>query len=188
MKKRIAIQGNEGSFHHLAAMKHWGHDIAIRPCPSFEAVIAAVMESDETGLMAVENTIVGSIADNYALIRNHRLSVTAEIALSIRQNLLALPDTDLEDIREIRSHPAALKQCSVFLSPFGWKLVADCDTATAAAEVARRQEKHIAAIGSGLAAELHGLQILAPGIQDDKQNQTRFWIIENTRHLPLGTL
>lgn len=188
MKKRIAIQGNEGSFHHLAAMKHWGHDVSIHACPSFETVIGAVTELGETGLMAVENSIVGNIADNYALIRHYRLFVTAEITLTIRQNLLVVPHASLEDIREIRSHPAALQQCAAFLGHYSWKQVVDSDTATAAREVARRQEKHIAAIGSGLAAELSGLQILMPGIQDDKENRTRFWIIENTQHSPLGTL
>lgn len=138
-KMKVAIQGYEGSFHHIVAERYWGEGIEIVPCPTFREVARQVESGDsDCGVMAIENSIAGSILPNLGILHNSRLQAVGEYYLHIRQNLMALPGVRLEDIEEVHSHPMALLQCVDFLDPHGWKLVETEDTALSARRIAER--------------------------------------------------
>lgn len=180
MAKRVSIQGCEGSFHQIAAQQFLGADAEVIPCATFRDVVqvASGAESDG-GFMAIENSIAGSILPNYALLQRSRLKISGEIYLQIHQNLLANPGVRLQDIREVHSHPMALLQCNDFLEQHPhWKLVETEDTALSAKHLHQHRHKHAAAIASTLAAELFQLSILAPAIQSNKNNFTRFLFLQ----------
>ena len=177
-KMKVAIQGYEGSFHHIVAERYWGEGIEIVPCPTFREVARQVESGDsDCGVMAIENSIAGSILPNLGILHNSRLQAVGEYYLHIRQNLMALPGVRLEDIEEVHSHPMALLQCVDFLDPHGWKLVETEDTALSARRIAERGTRNAAAIACELAARLFGLEILAPDIHTIKNNCTRFMIL-----------
>lgn len=177
---RVAIQGYEGSFHQEAARKFFGKSVEVIPCATFREVvrIASSKKESEGGVMAIENSIAGSILPNYNLLGKSQLRIVGEVYLQIRQHLLANHGVTLEDIREVHSHPMAIQQCVDFLDGQGWKLVETEDTALSAKFVRQRKSKHVAAIASKLAAELYDLNILAPNIHTMKNNHTRFLILE----------
>lgn len=179
MSKRVSIQGYEGSFHQLAARSFFGENVRIIPCATFGDVvrIAGDESLSEGGIMAIENSIAGSILANYALLQKSNLRIRGEVYLQIDQNLLANPGITLEDIREVHSHPMALQQCLPFLDRHKWKLVETEDTALSARYIHQHKTKHIAAIAGRLAAELFDLNILAPKIQSEKDNYTRFLVL-----------
>ncbi len=176
MTKKIAIQGFEGSFHQEAARHFFGNDVAIVPCATFRETVKLSADKSVTdgGLMAIENSIAGSILPNYTLLLQSNLKIIGEVYLQIRQQLLTCPGIKLEDIREVHSHPMALLQCSNILEEYGWKLVETEDTALSAKHLRQHKSKHIAAVASRLAAEMYGLQILLPDIHAQKNNYTRF--------------
>ncbi len=134
-------------------------------------------ESDG-GVMAIENSIAGSILPNYNLLQKSNLKIVGEIYLQIRQNLLVNPGVKLEDIREVHSHTMALQQCYDFLDKHKWKLVETDDTALSAKHIHQHKSKHIAAIASKLAAELYELEMIAPNIHTMKNNYTRFLMLQ----------
>lgn len=177
---RVAIQGYEGSFHQEAARKFFGKSVEVIPCATFREVvrIASSRKESEGGVMAIENSIAGSILPNYNLLGKSSLRIVGEVYLQIRQQLLANHGVALEDIREVHSHPMAIQQCVDFLDGQGWKLVETEDTALSAKFVRQRKSRHVAAIASKLAAELYDLQVLAPNIHTMKNNHTRFLILE----------
>src|SRR5690606_15717324 len=123
--------------------------------------------------MAIENSIAGSILPNYNLLQKSNLTITGEVYLHIRQNLLVNPGVKLEDIREVHSHHMAIQQCLEFLDKHDWKLVETEDTALSAKHIHQHKSKHIAAIASRLAAELFNLEVIAPNIHTVKKNYTR---------------
>lgn len=176
MPKRIAIQGYEGSFHHLAALNYFGKSVEILPCASFRDVISAVSAGLDCdgGLMAIENSIAGSILPNYNLLQRSNLKIVGEIYLTVRQHLLVNKGVSMGDVREVHSHPMALQQCYDFLDKHNWKLMETEDTALSARHVHQHRSRHIAAIASKLAAELFELEILVPNIHTLKKNYTRF--------------
>jgi prephenate dehydratase len=180
MHTRVSIQGYEGSFHQVAAQQYFGKDVKVIPCGNFRDVvkIAGNKKESEGGVMAIENSIAGSILPNYNLLQKSNLTVTGEIYLQIRQHLLVNPGVSLDDIREVHSHPMAIQQCLVYLDKFNWKLVETEDTALSAKHVHQHRSKHIAAIASKLASELFGLDMIAPNIHTMKSNYTRFLIIQ----------
>lgn len=180
MNIKIAIQGFEGSFHQAAAMYFFGKDIEVVCCASFRELIKKASDKKETSaaVMAIENSIAGSILPNYNLLQKSNLKITGEIFLQIKQQLLVNPGIKLEDIREVHSHPMAIQQCLEFLDHHNWKLVETEDTALSAKQVHQHKSKHIAAIASKLAAELFSLEVLAPNIHTQKNNYTRFLILE----------
>ena len=181
MSTRVSIQGYEGSFHQVAAQQFFGKDVEVITCATFREVIriAASKKESDGGVMAIENSIAGSILPNYNLLQKSNLRIVGEIYLQIRQNLLTNPGVSLEDIREVHSHPMALLQCIDFLEKHPhWKLVETEDTALSAKLLQQHRSKHVAAIASKLAAELFELQVLAPGIQTMKNNYTRFLILQ----------
>ncbi len=180
MTTKISIQGYEGSFHQVAARQFFGKDVEVIPCATFKDVvkIAAAKKESDGGIMAIENSIAGSILPNYNLLQKSNLKVTGEVYLQIKQNLLVNPGVKLEDIREVHSHTMALQQCYDFLDKHKWKLVETEDTALSAKHIHQHKSKHIAAIASKLAAELFDLEIIAPGIQTMKNNYTRFLVLQ----------
>ncbi len=180
---KIAIQGYEGCFHHIAANDYFGRDISIMPQDTFRGVAAAVKRGEaDMGMMAIENSIAGSIIANYSILQDAKLQVAGEIYLPIKQNLMVLPDVELEDIREVESHPMALLQCIDYLDSRPWKLVESEDTALSARHIAEKGLRHTAAIASELTAEMFGLKIIAPEINTIKSNYTRFMVLKRHDH------
>jgi prephenate dehydratase len=177
---RVSIQGYEGSFHQMAARQYFGKDVSILPCGNFREVVRTAADERQTdgGVMAIENSIAGSILPNYNLLEQSSLQVVGEVYLQIGQNLLVNPGVKLEDIREVHSHPMAILQCIDFLEKHNWKLIETEDTALSAKNVHQHKSKHIAAIAGKLAAELYQLDVLAPNIQTLKNNYTRFLILQ----------
>jgi prephenate dehydratase len=175
----VAIQGYEGSFHQEAARQFFGKQVEVIPCATFREVvkIASNKKESDGGVMAIENSIAGSILPNYNLLQKSNLRIVGEIYLHIGQNLMVNPGVTLKDIREVHSHPMALQQCLEYLDKYDWKLVETEDTALSAKHIHQHRNKHIAAIASKLAAELFGLNMIAPNIQTMKKNYTRFLII-----------
>ncbi len=181
----ISIQGFEGSFHQMAAEAYYGNNIQIVPCATFKEVIKfATRKESEAGIMAIENSIAGSILANYNLLQKSSLKITGEVYLQIRQYLLANNGVQLTDIKEVHSHPMALQQCFSFLDKFNWKLVESEDTALSAKYIHQHRTRHIAAIASKRAAQLYDLNILAPNIQSEKNNYTRFLILQKETSAP----
>jgi prephenate dehydratase len=178
---RVSIQGYEGSFHQVAAQQFFGKDVEVITCSTFREVVrvAASKKESDGGVMAIENSIAGSILPNYNLLQKSDLRIIGEIYLQIGQNLLVNPGVKLEDIREVHSHHMALLQCIDYLEKHPhWKLVETEDTALSAKHLHQHRSKHVAAIASKLAAELFGLVILGPNIQTMKNNYTRFLILQ----------
>ena len=186
---KVAIQGYEGCFHQIAANKYFGRQIEILPNDTFRGVAAAVKNGTaDMGVMAIENSIAGSIIANYSILQDANLQVAGEVYLPVMQNLMALPGVSMDDIREVESHPMALLQCVDFLDRHPWKLIESEDTALSARHIAEKGLRHTAAIASELAAEMFGLQILVPEINTIKSNYTRFMILKrhdhNSTHMP----
>lgn len=180
MATRVSIQGYEGSFHQVAAQQFFGKDVEVIPCDTFREVvrIAANKKESEGGVMAIENSIAGSILPNYNLLQKSNLRVVGEVYLQIRQHLLVNPGVKLEDIREVHSHPMAILQCIDYLEKHDWKLVETEDTALSAKHIHQKKNKHAAAIASKLAAELFELDMIAPNIHTMKNNYTRFLVLQ----------
>ncbi|MFT3702492.1 MAG: prephenate dehydratase [Agriterribacter sp.] len=177
----VAIQGYEGSFHQVAANHFFGSTVKVICCDNFRDVvkIASSKKESDGGIMAIENSIAGSILPNYNLLQKSKLKVVGEVYLHIRQNLLVNPGIKLDDIKEVHSHPMALQQCLEFLGKYNWKLVETEDTALSAKHLHQHKSKHIAAIASNLAAQLFELDILAPDIHTLSNNYTRFLILQH---------
>jgi prephenate dehydratase len=177
---KIAIQGEHGSFHEVAARQYFIYDeVEIVPCSTFDLTLNTVRSGEaDFAVMAIENARSGSILYNYTLIRESGLKILGEHNLRVKQNLMALPDQQITDIREIRSHPIALAQCMTFLNQFpGMILIESDDTAGSARQVSENKLKGVAAIAPAIAAEIYGLDILAEGIETYKQNYTRFHVV-----------
>lgn len=177
-KQQIAIQGYEGSFHQAAARKFFGNEAEVLCCATFREVVSASSHC-KAGIMAIENSIAGSILPNYNLLQKNNLRIIGEVYLQIDQNLLVTPGTCVEDICEVRSHPMALLQCSDFLEKYPWKLIETEDTALSARHIHETENGKAAAIASRLAAELYGLEILYPNIHTASNNYTRFWVLQS---------
>jgi prephenate dehydratase len=176
----IAIQGYEGSFHQTAARDFFGKQVSVLPCATFRQVVKLAGDKKQTdgGIMAIENSIAGSILPNYQLLQKSNLFITGEVYLQIRQHLLVNKGVVLTDIREVHSHPMAILQCTNYLDKQNWKLVESEDTALSAKYIRRHNSKHIAAIAGKLAADLYGLDIIAPNIHTEKNNYTRFLVVQ----------
>lgn len=178
---RVAIQGYEGSFHQEAARKFFGKNVEVIPCDNFRQVIKVASDKNDSngGVMAIENSIAGSILPNYNLLQKSNLNIVGEKYLHIRQHLLVNPGVQISDIKEVHSHPMALLQCLDFLEQHhSWKLVETDDTALSARYIHRHRSKHIAAIASKLASELYELEMIAPDIHTLKNNYTRFLMLQ----------
>lgn len=180
MATKISIQGYEGSFHQVAARQYFGEDTQVIPCATFREVIKIASNRKESngGVMAIENSIAGSILPNYTLLQKSNLKIVGEVYLRIEQNLLVYPGVSLTDIKEVHSHPMALLQCIDFLEKHNWKLIETEDTALSAQHISKKKSQHIAGVASVLAADLFELEVIAPNIHTQKDNYTRFLILQ----------
>lgn len=182
--KRIAIQGLTGSFHDIAANQYFdGEQVQLICCATFEEVFENIRRDPTViGMMAIENTIAGSLLHNYELLRDSGTTVVGEHKLHISHCICCLPDDDWDTIQEVHSHPVALMQCRNFLSGHPkMKAVESEDTAGSAKEIAEGQHRGWAAICSASAARLYGMKILEDHIEDNKHNFTRFLVVCNPR-------
>ena len=178
---RIAFQGEPGAYSEAAAIRFSDH-ADLLPCESFDDVFTAVATGKAThGILPVENSIGGSIHRNYDLLLEHDLPIVGEVQLDITHNLLVLPGTTMEQVKKIYSHPQALAQCERFLRSLpGVSVEATYDTAGSAKLVKEKGLKDAAAIASDRAAQVFGLEILKPEIQDFSDNITRFLVVSRT--------
>ena len=176
---KIAIQGFRGSFHEVAARQYFGAAPALSCCATFGEVVAQVADGRaDAALMAMENSLAGSILPNYLLLERADLTITGEVYLPIHQHLLALPGTVLAAVRAVHSHPMALRQCGDFLSRHPhWQLVETEDTGLSAQRLAESRAPGVAVVAGAQAAAAFGLEILAPAIHDDPNNYTRFLVL-----------
>ena len=183
MRQIIAIQGAQGSNHHKVARDFYGGQATLKECLSFDELVGSLLNETATvGIMAIENTIAGSIIPNYALIDAHNLHISGEEYLNIHHHLMALPGQEMKDIKEICSHPMALLQCKEFFKIYPHiKLVEDVDTAAVARRISKHSLKGVAAIAPRLAAELFELEVLEDEIQTIKDNATRFVIVQTRK-------
>lgn len=180
MIKKIAIQGIKGSFHDQVVKQYYDSDTEILECSTFDALAQAVAGGEcDQAVMAIENSIAGSIIPNYALMDQYELVITGEYYLSIEHNLMALPGQKMEDIDEVHSHPMALLQCKKFFYNYPRiKLVESYDTAEEALKIRKNKTIACGAIAGTRAAEIYGLEILSSSIQTIKNNITRFVIVQ----------
>ena len=176
----ISIQGVKGAFHEEAARQYFAEDISIKPHLNFTQLVDAVdkRESDY-GIIAIENTISGTIHNNLNLIRQSDLHIIGEVYLRIQQNLAVLPGTSIQDLQYVNSHYMAINQCREFFSNFPKIKLTDAeDTALSMQQIAEQNLQYTGGIGSKLAAKYYGLEIIAESIETNKKNYTRFLILE----------
>jgi prephenate dehydratase len=181
-KLKIAIQGIKGSNHHQVAIDCYGAHQEMVPCLSFNALVQQLLQNKaDKGVMAIENSIAGSIIPNYALVYDHHLHIVGEHYLNIHHHLMALSGQKIEDIKAVHSHPMALLQCQLFFEQYPHiQLVEDVDTAETAQRIQKNQLQGIAAIAPKVAAALYGLEVLATDIQTIKNNATRFILVKTS--------
>jgi prephenate dehydratase len=178
--KRIAVQGIVGSFHEDAALKYFNEKVKVVECKSFTSVCDLVdTDKVDYAVMAIENSIAGSLLKNYQLIRDYHLKIIGEIYLHIQMNLMAIEGVKPADITDIYSHPIALQQCMEYLEKYfpNVELHEGIDTAGAAKFISETRPLNAAAIGNLRSAELYKLQVLETGIESNKKNYTRFLIL-----------
>jgi len=185
---KVAIQGIKASFHEEAALKFFGKDIQTIECNSFKQTCEK-LDSNQADyvVMAIENSIAGSLLPNYTLIREYNFAVMGEVYLPIQLHLMGLPGVKLEDVKYVTSHPIAIRQCIDFFDDYpNLKLVESSDTAACAKKIKDEQLTDTLAIANSLAAELYGLEILEKRIESNKKNYTRFLILrkDKTDDLP----
>ncbi|MEO0900057.1 MAG: prephenate dehydratase [Bacteroidota bacterium] len=184
--ERIAIQGVKGAFHEIAARKFFGPAIELEECMSFPDLFQAMDEQrTKIGVVAIENTLAGTILPNYALLRNSTFNIMGEIYLRIEHQLCGIRGGKIADLREVFSHPMAIEQCRQFFKDYPHiRLVESEDTAGSAEMVNRENNPAYAAIASELAAKHYQLDVLARNIETNPFNYTRFWIIAEEVNLP----
>ncbi|WP_108244799.1 prephenate dehydratase [Muricauda brasiliensis] len=180
MELKVAIQGIKGSNHHQVATDFFGENIELLECNSFDAVIdSLIIGAADKGIMAIENSIAGSIIPNYNLVYHNNIHVIGEHYLNIHHNLMVMKGKTFDDIQEVHSHPMALLQCKEFFKAHPQiKLVESVDTAETAKRIKEEELGHIAAIAPKMAAELYDLEIIADNIQTIVNNSTRFIILK----------
>lgn len=181
--KKIGIQGIKGSYHDQVAKSYFGDSISINEFLSFDDLAHSVsINKSDYGVMAIENSIAGSIIPNYALIDNLNLNIVGEFFININHQLMVYPGVKIENLKFVSSHPMALLQCKRFLKKYQYlTLVEDKDTADVAKQIIENKIMDTAAIASVNAAEIYGLEIISNDIQTIKNNETRFVIVSKER-------
>jgi prephenate dehydratase len=190
-KNRIAIQGVRGAFHEIATKKYFGNhpNLEIVEATTFDDLIDITSKGElaDGALMAIENTIAGSLMHNYNLLNDNDLQISGEIYLRIVQNLIVHQNTKIEDITEVYSHPVALAQCTAFFKNYPHvKLIEATDTALSVKMIKEKGLTHAGAIASSLAAEIYGMEILAASIETYKRNYTRFLVLTQKKSFSFG--
>ncbi len=182
--RTIAFQGQPGAYSHMACRRAFP-EFAVLPCESFEETFAAVRERRARyAMIPVDNTVAGRVADVHHLLPRGGLHIVGEHFLRVNHHLLAARGASLETVRTVLSHTHALGQCRSFIRRHGYRARVVADTAGAAAEVAAAGDPTLAAIASQLAAEIHGLEILASDIEDAEHNTTRFLVLAREPRYP----
>jgi len=180
---KISIQGIRGAFHHQAAEVYFNQKIEIQAHSTFVELVHAVQTGiTEIGIIAIENTISGTIHNNLNLIRKANLSIIGEVYLRIEQNLAVLPGVIIENIKRVESHYMAINQCREFFNQFPHiQLIESEDTALSIKKVAEQKLYNTGAIGSEIAAKEYGLEMIYKGIETNKENYTRFLVISRNK-------
>ncbi|MBK78697.1 MAG: prephenate dehydratase [Flavobacteriaceae bacterium] len=186
-KLNIGIQGIKGSYHHIASESYFNENFNLRECLTFDHLVNEIEKSEiDMGVMAIENSIAGSIIPNYALIDQNNLLIVGEVYFKINHNLMALNGQNINQINEVFSHPMALLQCKSFFSEYPHiRLVESDDTAYEAMRISKNNIKGVAAIASVEAAKYYNLNVLFKSIQTIKNNITRFVIIQKRTNQPI---
>ncbi|MDT0553486.1 prephenate dehydratase [Urechidicola vernalis] len=182
---KVAIQGIKGSFHHIVAKSYFSEEIELVECMTFSEMPKLLVSGKVDALiMAIENSIAASILPNYALIDQYQLNIIGEYHLNIAQNLMCLKGQNIEDIKEVYSHPMALLQCAKFFENYPHiKLIEDKDTAEVARRIHENKLSGVGAIASSLAANIYDLEIIGEGIQTIKNNATRFFVLDRNEEV-----
>lgn len=183
--KRVAIQGIRASFHEEAAFKFFGTDIETVECDSFKQTCEVLKNKKaDFVVMAIENSIAGSLLPNYSLLREYNFSIVGEVYLAIQLHLLALPGVKFKDVKYVQSHPIAIRQCSDFFDEFPHlQVIESSDTAACAKKIREENLTDTVAIANLLAAKLYDLQVMERRIESNKKNFTRFLILADK---PIG--
>lgn len=184
--KTVSIQGYPGSFHDEAAHTYWGEGrIKILPADTFaDLADMVVSRKAQYAVMAIENSIAGTLLQNYRILRENNLCVMGELFLRIRHQLMVIPGARPEEIKQVVSHPMAINQCLQFLTHYPhWKRVESLDTALSARELIEAGDHQTCCIASNRAAEIYGLDIIAKNIETHEHNYTRFFIISLTKSI-----
>ena len=178
--EKVGIQGVKGAFHEEAAISYFGEELEIVPRLTFSDLVESVKSGESNyGMIAVENTISGTIHSNLSLIRAARLKICGEVYLRIEQNLVALPGTNINELKQVFSHYMAINQCRAFFNDLKEiELIESEDTALSMQMVAEKNLKNVGAIGSKTAAAYYGLEIIAESIETNKKNYTRFLVVQ----------
>jgi prephenate dehydratase len=184
MVNRIAIQGVRGAFHEIAARKYFGENtnLEIVEATTFDDLVEMTLKGEvaDGALMAIENTIAGSLMYNYNLLNNNDLYIKGEVYLRIVQNLIVTPGVKIEDLTEVYSHPVALAQCMNFFKNYPHiKLIEATDTALSVKMIKEKKMVHAGAVASALAAEMYEMELLVASIEDYKKNYTRFLVLSS---------
>ncbi len=183
---KIAFQGEAGAYSEQALFNYYGK-VETHPCESFDSVFDAVVSSQcEYALIPIENSLAGSIHQNYDLLLRHDLHIAGEYLLRVRHCLISMPDVQMGEIKKAISHPQALGQCAAYLRNHGIKAEQVYDTAGSVKMLKESGARDVAAIASKRAAELYGMQILEEGIEDNAENYTRFLAIGRESVFPEG--
>ena len=188
--RKVGIQGIKGSFHHLVVMDYFGEEAVVAEHMSFQELASELASGQTTeAVMAIENSIAGSILPNYALIDEYKLKIVGEHYTPVNMNLMAIKGQRIEDIKKVYSHPMALLQCKEFFKKHPHiKLIEDADTAEAARRIASEEKLKVAAVASPAAASMYGLEILASEIHTIKSNATRFLVLGTKEQQPNGDI
>ena len=176
--KTVAFQGERGAYSESAVYQFFGSSVQVKPCRDFRDVFESVKKQEvQAGVVPVENSIEGSVNQNYDLFFNYDLKVCGEVIVKVAHCLIANPGTTLESVKTVYSHPQALAQCRSFLEGLRVELIPAYDTAGSVKLIKEKNLTNAAAIASEKAAELYGMQILARDIADNKENYTRFFVL-----------
>ena len=182
---KISFQGEPGAYSEQAVFNYYGKEVETLPCESFDVMFDSVMSGkSDAALAPIENSLAGSIHQNYDLLLRHNLHIVGEYFLRVRHCLIANPDVKKEDIKKAISHPQALGQCAAYLRNHGIKAEQVYDTAGSVKMLKESGARDVAAIASRRAAELYGMQILEEGIEDNQENFTRFLAVQRDSVIP----
>jgi prephenate dehydratase len=174
----VAFQGIHGAYSEQALRQHFGDSVAVQPCSEFNELFEALQSGRvDHAILPVENSVAGSVNGAYELLLEYDFRVQADIVLHVRHQLLAVPGTKLDSIRFVRSHPQALSQCERFLKRHKMQPVVWYDTAGSALDLSKDCAPHTGALASRLAADLYGLEIIEPDVEDMPFNFTRFFVL-----------
>lgn len=174
----VAFQGERGAYSESAVYQFFGSNVQVKPCRDFRDVFESVKQQEvQAGVVPIENSLEGSINQNYDLFFSYDLKVCGEVIVKVEHCLIVNPGTNIDQIKTVYSHPQALAQCRSYLEKAKWEIIPTYDTAGSVKIIKEQKIQNAAAIASEKAAELYGMQILARDIADNKENYTRFFVL-----------